>query len=273
MSTSEGVAEPDTKRQKPTSWRQKSIDTFKLLPVPDAWANKVPVGTEEAWKRYYETRIERNKPKRPWSYGDDEEEEEAKEGEGEFVEFSDIQQDEDDFGEEAWDVDCMNRWKEAMEEKVDKFKEEKKLLCPWKWTPAIEEEFVWEDHNDLRRGTYLAYVWSPFAIPHAVALEHYYYRRVYWSSMGFWTTWQYALVDFEDSQSTKQLDGETDYSFICSNGFDDEELRADKINLKGLNKNLVRKIRTFVYGDSSQACKDLTCSDATLLDLLFGSMG
>ena len=38
------------------SWRNKSIEKFDLQPVPDGWKDSVTVGSEEAWKRYYEYR-------------------------------------------------------------------------------------------------------------------------------------------------------------------------------------------------------------------------
>ena len=269
-----GVSEPEPKKPKVVAsssrtWRQKCIDTFDLQPVPNAWASKVPEGSEAAWERYYQVRIKKNEPKRPYHYDSDEEKDKKPAA---FAEFSDIRQDEEDFDEESWDVECMNTWKEFMQTKIESLKSSEKLKCAWKWTPGMEEAFVWEDHQDLRCGTYLAYVWSPYAIPHAVALEHYYYRRVRFGSMGLHVTWSYALVDFEDEKSTRQLKSK-DFTFICSNGFEDEELRADKIHTEKLTMITVNRIRTFLYGSTAQACKNLTCSDATLLELVFASMG
>ena len=137
----------------------------------------------------------------------------------------------------------------------------------------MKNAFVWEDcFDDLREGVYLAYVWSPYAIPHAVGLEHDYHRRARWSSIEFQTVWRYTLVDFEDDTSTRPWNFK-DFILMCSNRYDNEELRADIINTGKLTMTTVNRIRTFLYGSRAQACKDLTCSDATLMELIFASMG
>ena len=269
-----GVSEPEPKKPKVVAsssrtWRQKCIDTFDLQPVPNAWASKVPEGSEAAWERYYQVRIKKNEPKRPYDYDSDEEKD--KKPAPAFVEFSDIRQKPANFDEESWDVECMNTWKKFMKKKIESLKSSEKLKCAWKWTPGMEA-FDWEDYKDLRRGTYLSFVWSPYAIPHAVALEHYYYRRIYSSSVDFGTTWKYALVDFEKRRSASELT-ERDFVLLCSNGYEDTVLRADQIDVNNLTATTVANMRVFLYGDCTEASKDLTCSDAKFLGLLFASMG
>lgn len=252
-----------------TSWRQKCISTFQLEAIPEAWSDKVPVFSEAAWERYYRVRMEKNNISLATSDGEEGKEEDDALGSVQFEEFSSVYQ---ENNESSWDVECMNHLKSEMEEKIERLEVQTKLKCPWKWTPGIEEAFEWHDHNDLRRGVYLAYVWSPFAIPHAIALEHYYYHRPHWSTMEFWTTWKYALIDFEDNQSTKQLKTE-DFKFLCSNGYEDERLRADVIDTDNLTMTTVNRMRAFLYGSRIKACKEQTCCDLTFLELLFGSMG
>ena len=43
-----------------SSWREKSIDKFNLQPIPE-WKDSVAIGSEDAWKRYYKYRVDKEK--------------------------------------------------------------------------------------------------------------------------------------------------------------------------------------------------------------------
>lgn len=76
------------------------------------------------------------------------------------------------------------------------------------------------------------------------------------------------MIDFEDASSMK-----SEYKELCSNGYKDQELRADVISTSHLNMRTVKKLRRFLFGSDSADSKKLICSDETFLRILFGSMG
>jgi len=224
------------------SWREKCINIFNLKHAPDALKDSLAVGTEDAWKRYFHYRILRD------------------------FESTKLTEEADAcFG---GNKELLEDWRYAMKTKIGDLMEEK---CEWQWTPYFSDcDMVWEDSDDLRSAEYLGHVWSPFPIPRCIALKHNYHCRVRWSTVDFYVTWEYKLINFEcANEEIKRCS----YEELCSNSFEDEKLRADVIRTSNLNEHTLGKMRRHLYGSSSDTSKSLTCSDKNLLLLLFGSMG
>uniref|UniRef100_A0A7S2LM06 Uncharacterized protein n=1 Tax=Leptocylindrus danicus TaxID=163516 RepID=A0A7S2LM06_9STRA len=203
----------------------------------------------------------------------------------------DDEHDDDEYGVFNEEEECLREfmleWKEGMEiHHISRLRtsgsgpelsfEEARTL--WPWTPTFGD-LSWEmDQGDeLRTGEYRSHVWSPYAIPRALDLFHGYHRRARYSSMEFKTYWKYHLVDFEDVDTiAKKLDldscfkDEVYYESLCSNYFEDEELRMDVIDAKNLTIKTVRKLRRFLYGTNRSG---VICDHHDFLRLLFASMG
>jgi len=60
----------------------------------------------------------------------------------------------------------------------------------------IHFEGEW-DEEDLRSSEFGATIYSPYAIPHAVRLEHSYFSRVRWSSREWGVSWRFKLLRFD----------------------------------------------------------------------------
>ncbi|KAL7523930.1 hypothetical protein ACHAXR_000366 [Thalassiosira sp. AJA248-18] len=90
-----------------------------------------------------------------------------------------------------------------------------------------------------------------------------------WRTMEFGTIWNYRLIDFEEEETIE----DKKYNTLCSNQYEDEELRADVIEEKHLNKTTGNKLRTFLFGTHSEDSKSIICSDMNFWLLIFGSMG
>ena len=76
------------------------------------------------------------------------------------------------------------------------------------------------------------------------------------------------MIDFEDARSI-----ESEYKLLCSNCYENEELRADVIDTANLNIDTVNKIRSFLFGSDSEESKKLICTDERFLRIMFGAMG
>ena len=129
----------------PSSWRIKCIETFNLKPVPEAWKDGVAVGTESAWKTYFE-------------YRTSEEEASSKQARG----------GEDYHGDEGESY-IMKMWKE----KMNWTKSSDEWLS---WTPKVWD-LSFEDEDELRTAEYIGHIWSPYVLPHALRLRHFYHCR------------------------------------------------------------------------------------------------
>lgn len=228
------------------SWRAKSIEEFGLQPVPDGWKDSVAIGSEEAWKSYYayRSRVECRQSEEDVSVG-------------EIDSDGDCRDDENS--------DFMKEWKHKMTARIEEYMAND---CQWHWTPRFGD-LIWEECDELRSAEYYANVWSPYAIPHAIELEHRYHCRTRYSSIEFGTVWSYREVDFEEKDA---IDSD-EYKELCSNCFKDEELRADVITSSHMNKLTGQRLRSFLFGSHSEECKNVTCSDMSFWLLLFGSMG
>ncbi|KAL3789260.1 hypothetical protein ACHAWO_007469 [Cyclotella atomus] len=109
-------------------------------------------------------------------------------------------------------------------------------------------------------------VWSPYAIPQAVSLHHYYKSKTRWSSIDFECKWEYDLWDFENENYSYRNES----SLLCCNRL---EGKIDDINTCGLNKATYNKIRNFLFGTASKESEVISCSALNFWRLLFASMG
>ena len=163
---------PPTKKAKTSadgaekSWREKSIEKFGLLPIPDGWKNSVAVGSENAWERYYNYRV-KIESEDPRNDSDDR-----------YNSDGDSISDEEDPDKEGL-KSVIFSWAE-----FGIMDETEKLMadgCKWQWTPQ-RPTLRWEDESKLRYADYYSHVWSPYAIPRAIDLAHSWYFKVGWNS-------------------------------------------------------------------------------------------
>ena len=224
-------------------WRAKCIQEFGLQPVPDEWKDAVAAGSDEAWERYY-------------AYRSQIENECANNN-------NDIHGYEDD-GEDTFLDELKSSMQALQRDILGENKANRGVL--WQYTPWLGE-LAWEDYDEIRTAHHNALVWSPFAIPHAVRLEHFFHSRPRMSTYEFSTSWSYCCWDFEDPTFRKSREFE-----LCSNCFEDEVLRADVIETEHLNPGTVSKLRRFIFGSSTQAAVQGTMDDVPFLKLFFASM-
>jgi hypothetical protein len=235
-----------------SDWRTKCIEEFKLEPVPVTWSDQVARGSEKAWKNYFEYRKKQVKVETNKGSDDDDDDD-------------DDDEDEDDLVQET-----MMEWRGKLEEvEFESFPDqEDNPEQPGKWQTHIRVENLVHEYDEMRSAEFHGHVYSPYALPHAINLEHRYHRRPRHSTMEFWVVWGYKLLDFEEAQ--EQETG--DFTTICSNCYEDEELRADVIDVSHLNQNTVDRLRRFLFGAVEES-KPVCCDDFSFLRLLFGSMG
>jgi hypothetical protein len=129
----------------------------------------------------------------------------------------------------------------------------------------------------MRSGQFYGHVYPPYAIPHAIHLQHRYHRRPRMSTTEFFAIWGYKLLDFEEAQDEDTEESDEDdepdgFTTICSNCFKNEKLSADVIVVSHLNHNTVDRLRRFLFGAIKES-KPVCCDDFSFLRLLFGSMG
>mmetsp|Transcript_14541 Transcript_14541/g.31600 ORF Transcript_14541/g.31600 Transcript_14541/m.31600 type:complete len:360 (+) Transcript_14541:160-1239(+) len=234
------------------SWRDKSIKRFNLQPVPNGWKGSVAVGSDDAWKRYYNYRVDKEKNDPRVSSDSD-----NYDSDGNSISGDD---DEDNWEKEGMQS-ILYSWTESDINGMERLTKFMVDGCQWQWTPQ-RPSLEWEEENKLRSADYYAHVWSPYAIPHAIKLSHSWYGKVGWDSYDLSSDWSYMLLDFEGDIEKST----TKYTELCSNN-------SDVIKTSHLNKTTCGKIRKFLYGANTQDSKKLTCSDRDFLLLLFGSMG
>jgi hypothetical protein len=237
------------KKKAKIDWRDKCIHTFKLQPVPESWQDQVSRGSETAWERYYKYRQNLNPKKK--KRGDEEDDDD------------DDEEDYDDDDDEG-EGNLLIVWEEKLDELADEV-----FQSQDKWQTSLSAgRLVWEDCDELRSAEYYGHVWSPYAIPHSIHLEQRHHCRARQNTVEFYVEWGYKLLDFEETQDN---DEDEEFTRICSNCYEDEELRADVIDASNLNRNTVHRLRRFLFGTNSQS--EQLCDDFSFLRLLFGSMG
>jgi hypothetical protein len=231
-----------------SDWRTKCIEEFKLQPIPVTWSDQVARGSEKAWKKYFEYRKQLVK----------------KGG------------DQDDCVEKT-----LQGWESTMEDL------EFEIFPEQEFNP--EQPGLWQTHLSIRNlrldsnnrmgsAQFHGCVYSPYALPRGINLQHWYHRRPRYSTMEFCVEWAYKLLDFEDAgdedfdEDQDEDDESGGFTTLCSNCFEDEYLRADVIDVSHLNQNTVDRLRRFLFGAIEES-KPVYCNDVSFLRLLFGSMG
>jgi hypothetical protein len=249
----------DPKKQKTMeSWRQKCIETFSLQPVPTEWSDQVAKGSDDAWKKYYEYRVEQlpksKQPKSRAKKDDSDDDESASESE-------------DDYSyEDEGEKELLSEWKENLQNlKSGVFEGSGE---PDLWPAHLGfGDLVWDDEK-LRSVEYTSQVWSPYTIPHAVALECQYHYRARSTWIEFYVTWAFKFLDFEDFDENKFQ--EEEFQAICSNGYENCN-RVEMIDTSNLTQKTIHKLRRFLLGTAIPTTTH--CDDFEFLILLFGSMG
>ena len=240
-------------------WRSRCIESFGLLPAPKNWRD---CSTEWAWERYYHFRSLTQEQFDPC----------RQHGTHTFV-----------LGDEIEDS-CLwsQQLRDELRSKMDNLQKEifgvdgDDVL--WDYTAWIGSDLRFKGHNRVGTVTHHAVVWSPFAIPHAVRLEHYYHHHSRAYSREFRVSWSYRLFDFEDLnfQASRKTE-------LCSNTWN----RNDNVRARNLSAGTVELLGTFLFGprfggvtsENSMSLDDyddskniLDIDDYSFLRLLFGSM-
>lgn len=293
------------------SWRERCIQEFSLLPLPDEWtANNddlsnlsrgqpakmrfpfamSPWGTaadndasskpsaldDVTWKRYHEfrTRLVQEQAKNEKNKDDD------YEGYGEL----------------------LNRCQEAFREELKRLYPEGSCCLDWQSHTIQKIEYCeWEyDSDDLRGATYLSFIFSPYAIPHALKFKHHYYSRAYYRSLDFCCYWLFSMLRFDGepggdtvqrklawswpdewdyrgpTQPVYLVDQEMEY--LASNRYIDppeveggEWIRVEDINVSNFTPVTVRRLREWLFGCSFHSLAVM--DNFSLLRLLLASCG
>ena len=201
---------------------------------------------------------------------DEDEDEDEDDGDGFYdyaYDFSDTEDDDEKKLMKDWKDRFQYRHIKRLTKNETRTKEEAMKL--WQWTPNFKDVAWGGDEDQLRSVEYQSYVWSPYAIPRAVDLFHYWYCHVRYQGSDFQANWKYHLLNFDDGDDA--IKKRPDYVILCSNkdnGDGDETIVAHNLNSK-----TVDKIRTFLYGTSCEEHKRDFCCDYDFLYLLFSSMG
>ena len=234
-----------------SSWREKSIDKFNLQPVPNKWKDSVAIGSEDAWKRYYNYRVDKEKDDARnissfSNYNSD----------GDSIDDYEMKNHDDVLQSLMWS------WTDSSFNGMGEMTKRRMLNeLEWQWTP-LKPKLELEEEDKIRSVDYYSYVWSPYAIPHAIKLTHSWYGQAKYYSYDMATDWNYFLLDFEEDVEQLKLK----YTEVCSNHY-------DVIKTTNLTKATCNKIRKHLYGANNKEVKKVTCSDTNLWILLFGSMG
>jgi hypothetical protein len=245
-------------------WRTKCIEEFKLEPVPVTWSDQVARGSEKAWKQYYEYRDKQAKSSGKKGSNDDgdDDEDKAKSSRKKGSDEDECYNDEDE--------DLLQFWEsllEALESEIFPDQEgNPERQGKWQTHRRVEDvEYEMFGGDDIISAEFHGHAYSPFALPHAIHLHHSYLRVPQWNSMAFDVSWGYKLLDFEESR-------DTGFTTLCSNCYEDAELRADVIDVSHFNQNTVDRLRRFLFGAVEES-KQVCCDDYSFLRLLFGTMG
>mmetsp|Transcript_17070 Transcript_17070/g.32295 ORF Transcript_17070/g.32295 Transcript_17070/m.32295 type:complete len:297 (-) Transcript_17070:374-1264(-) len=250
----------------PLSWRERCTQEFSLLSLPGEWTanndalSNLSVSDDETWKRYHEfrTRLVREQTSRNEDDDDDDE------GYGKL----------------------LQRCQEA-------FRDELRRLDPtggrgvssldWQsHTIQQIEHCNWEDleyDGDLRSATYLSYIFSPYALPHALNFKHYYHLRARMNWGEFHCEWLFSMLRFDGKPHGDEVQQELAYSWpmswhyrgpsqvvykaqekmevLASNGLIDpphvegvEWAHVEDINVSNFTSLTVQRLRGWLFGSS-----------------------
>lgn len=228
------------------NWRQKCIDEFKLLSIPAEWKvdEKTSTATNDVWRAYFHHRKQCESRAKTLYAGQD------SDGYDYYLEKDLVKQ-------------CRNKLKQ-MQEAIGGAASTWLDITYVQVTELVPE---YDGIGDISTAEYKAIVWSMYAIPHSVELEHRYHCRPRYSSVEFSTSWYYTLKYYTDVVSTFREDKRK----LCSNCFEDERLRLDCIDARGLDSYTVSCLRLHLFGANSDESKQ-ALNDFDFLRLLFASM-
>ena len=123
------------------------------------------------------------------------------------------------FGERSWNDDgeghMCDLWKKCRRE-LQTIEEDirgsgAELGFPsWSMnTNMAVVHLVSDDGESVRTAEYIAHVWSPFAIPRALKLQHRYHCRPRSNSIEFFATWAFAIKEFDGEAMEEDEELET----------------------------------------------------------------
>ena len=220
-------------------WRQKSIQEFKLLPIPHEWTvnERVSTASNHEWRAYYSHRKICKKHERTVYKGTDN------------VGY--------DYGYER---SLRRRWKEKLKE----VEQEISGCKGWSENVYLEVTDLYGYTGDTFRVEYKALVWSIYAIPHAIQLEHWYYenRTRSWS-IEFDTKWSHSLKTYREVFSSYEK------GYICSNECKAGRICFETIDTTNLHAGTVGHMQRHLFG-SELSSKVLNKFD--FMKLIFASM-
>lgn len=257
-------------------WQSKCIEKFGLQPAPAQWRDSTS-STDRAWERYYHFRSS-------LTHGA------ANDDDNVFMECEYSCHDD----KEDWSHQLSHELREQMRhlqkeifglmpdhhhDHVDYGDYDGQAVL-WDYTPWIGKDLRFKGRNRIGTVTHHAVVWSPFAIPHALRLEHYYHHHSRAYSKEFRVSWSFRFFDFEKESFEASPKNE-----LCSNTWNG----VDVIRTQNLTTRTVEQLRSFLFGTSVEASEnhhliyleDHHCQvskrltdldDYSFLRLLFGSM-
>jgi hypothetical protein len=273
------------------SWRQKAIEEFGLLPLPEELAQNKDIvalseGNDTIWKRYYGYRVQHDDRDKK-SYTEEQMKDEAG-GHKRKIDEDDASY-ASDCGEsqlqsEIWKSltkeskkvqDSTNNPKSKMNEKDAELT--KMLAKAWVehtslWIPEVDWNY--DFYEEIQSVKYGAYIFSPFAIPHVVCFTTDYHHESKYHEVEFSVSWKFELISFDHRRN-----GRSDTSgmeTLCGNCFDDPPfwtnmihwVGVENIQLADFTPDTVKRIRRWLYGTNLPGFDDYQ-----FLRLLFASGG
>lgn len=275
--------------QEQQSWRSKCIERWELKEIPAAWYKdsvalkdyyeKLSLGQDETWKRYYEFRQK--------SCGDSE----------------DIIEDEDE--DDPYDENGGLQKKANQHLKSSAASSGPGGLLLAVHTCCTLLDTCWNDCDDLRSCSFKGVVFSPFALPRAIRMKHRYHNRSRYYSVEYFCCWSFQLVRFDgvafgdeiQQRLAKKFPGDISgpsvlfqhetptagFEDLCStslldppnvHGLDNNDLwdAIYDIQKENLNPTTTRRFRSWLFGSACLACREML-GDWGLLALLFAACG
>jgi hypothetical protein len=250
-----------------TSFRSRCIEKFDLLLVPDDWnlSEKllVEINDEQAWEKYLTYRNEKQKHQKK-----------------QVIKPEDDCSEEDEGDEEPWDSweqDLTNDWIDKLNETAKDVKYE-----AWLNHVCLHLNSNWEDEDTLRSAEYQCEIFSPYAIPRAIELEHQFHERGRMYSAEFGVKWEFKLVRFDGedngdyvTEMYKDLwpsgryfvdalyNASSGQELLCGNYYkhpppykDNEDVSlncwtaVERINVKNFTPLTVKRMRRWIFGAS-----------------------
>ena len=233
-------------------WRQKSIEKFKLKEIPTEWTTEALLskskGDNETWKQYYCYRTKKKA----------------------FI--------------SGLDNDLEGNWP------APEIRQQLKDLATTVGFPEFSDhslqyiaDITFEDYKEIRSVTYKSIVFSPYALPQAIVLEHRYHYRTRYHSVEFGCYWHFQLLgfdntnmDYANSRQTKYYMLEDGMELLCNNVLLDDDdgyswSDVEDIDVSNFTPSTVRRLRTWIFGSLQKSTEVM--NDFDLLRLLLTTIG